>query len=291
MSDFEGHARITREAVRRRRGGSASGDRSGLARLPFLVPLRDVADVICSSGSCAEHHFMRHGPSEDPRRAFADSVAFIGECARRAEGGRDLWALAGAAHCLQDSFSGGHVLREGLGPGRPGTILHVKVYRGLERRGHAEGDRGWSKEGGGFTVPGELAVAATEAMLALVLDGGGVGWPAFAQAWLAPDHELGDHGDWRALDLIERRMTRVDLLLVEPGFLDEEGLAADLAALADEDPSLVGSVLTKLDELSPRNAAQTAALIQFLWRNSPRSSGPGSRRGRRDLGELQARGR
>jgi hypothetical protein len=274
MSDFEGHGRITREAVRRWKGRRAGRDGRGLGRLPFLVPLRDVADVLCSSGACAEHHFMRHDPGEDPRRAFGESVAFIRENAGRAAAARDTWALAGAVHCLQDSFSGSHVLRRNLAPGRPGTILHVKVYRGLERRGHAEGDRGWAAEGGGFSTGGELAVAATGAMLDLVLDGKIAGWPAFAAHWLAPDPDLGEHGDWRALDLIERRMVRIDLLVFDPGFLDEEGLAADVVDLLGTDPPLAAAVLAKLAEILPRAAGKT---LGFLLRTllPPEPAPPG----------------
>src|SRR5689334_9972635 len=79
--------------------------------------------------------------------------------------------LGNALHALQDSFSPSHVVRDfGSGAGPAGVITYVKVYDGLEKEGHEEGDVEWLGSGpGGFSPLGRLAIEACKALILVVI--------------------------------------------------------------------------------------------------------------------------
>ncbi len=199
-SDWEGHGHLTTVAIAAVRESLPPDLRwiaDLLTRAPRSVQDRDIADVI-SLGHWTEpgqkHHFMRHA-SQSQLEAYKLAVDWIfGEAVTaakllrerhlhrtqakadrvwdpftRSEPARDEAGLirlhlGNALHALQDSFSAGHVTRDGAL-----VITEIHVYDDANRKGHEEHDKSWKGSDGKLTKIGEAAVGASIALLECVL--------------------------------------------------------------------------------------------------------------------------
>lgn len=117
--------------------------------------------------------------------------------------------LGNAVHALQDSFSFSHVEREGLSADEPGAIAKIDVYEGHEKDSHGDHDHGWDAEDG-FSVAGRQAIAATKALMVLVIDQAARAqttarpWERFRERWLRVSPRLATQHE----DLIDRFIAR-----------------------------------------------------------------------------------
>ena len=157
------------------------------------------------------HHFMRasHSSIERAYSCAVDwiwqntTIASVNLAARwRKFGGQSMnaWgipskAMGAAVHCLQDSFSGSHVRREGLTAATPGWITAIYVYSEQKASDHAIDDKAWlDKKTKDFSAHGRHAIEATKELLRMTVraaEGTGVvlehspEWKKFCQTWLA----------------------------------------------------------------------------------------------------------
>jgi len=117
----------------------------------------------------------------------------------------DWQSLGNAMHAVQDSFSLGHVVRDGEGTeDQPDSIIRVKVYEGDDKIDHSKYDEEWrvtkGKDVGMFSLSGKQAINASRELIILVINtgilGNGkkpailLGWPAYANHWLAASPKL-----------------------------------------------------------------------------------------------------
>lgn len=214
-----------------------------------LRDLRDVFTRGHWTDEGQKHHFMRRlVDSQSSRGAYDSAVEWIrseaslaalalssnlaratatrvplgpsnGACALPSVGarGRRINVFAGAAsdhlgnavHALQDSFSFSHVEREGLSDESPGAIAKINVYEGHEKEAHGDHDHGWDAEEG-FSVAGRQAIAATKALMVLVIDQAARAqttakpWQRFRERWLRVSPRLATQHE----DLIDRFIAR-----------------------------------------------------------------------------------
>lgn len=141
---------------------------------------------------------------------------------RRAAIGRQIWGedhiddetndvswqyLGNAMHCVQDSFSLSHVLRDGVGTeANPGDIVAIEVYDKNNKIDHSKHDKQWEIRGEFsdkvlFSLTGHQAINATKALIVMVKNTGisGVngqkptmlkGWSAYQAQWIAVSSKL-----------------------------------------------------------------------------------------------------
>lgn len=232
MSTLAGHRRITAQALRElQRAHPDDPLFRGLAdaSIPRHVAARDVLDVLRLghwTDSGQKHHFMRRFDGQSPHEALEEAAGWVRSRARSAAARLALriaargvtrraaagaigggWQdLGDALHATQDSFARGHVEREPPRGGRPGAIVHVRVYAGGDREGHEGFDElWWDHDRQDFSADGRLAVEASKELITMVVAAALrscgrplpdlAGWDAFRRRWFRASDGLSRRRD------------------------------------------------------------------------------------------------
>ncbi len=308
--DLSGHKTVTATAIREflKETGSASGSFNHMqlhmphrsySTVTYTTPAdhavyRDIIDVATTghwSNFAQKHHFMRRFDGQSPYGAWEDACKWIREnalaFAKAAVGSNGQYHiddLGYAAHAIEDSFAGGHCVRErAAGPTMPGAITHIKMYAGAEKDGHEHADTTWwDKKAGTLSLEGKLAKNAVKALLHLVFANVGKarasgtkspaaldGWIGYRDKWLKASSRLSKERDG-AYDLVDDYWNGIVWGNGNHAFnFDEEGMADAIFDKLGTNTGKIYKAFWRLNEYHTVDADDVAHYYVSRLRKNP----------------------
>ena len=269
---------------------------TSIKTLGYYAVKRDLIDVVTTghwSNFAQRHHFMRRFDGQSPFEAYEDACNWVvsnaidfADGAVRAMGSFKLQALGNACHAIEDSFAGGHAVRERHGgPLLPGAITHIKMYAGAEKEDHDHMDTTWWDAGrDDFSLEGKLAKNAVKALLAVVFAdvararsgrqrslSGLSGWVGFRNRWLKASSKLSKERD-AAHDLVDDFYAGIVWGDTNHAFnFDEAGLADAIHDRLGDDTRKVYQAFQRIYEYHTVDSDDVAEIYVDKLRNAPSS--------------------